>query len=53
MARLKTNTLLVVIALVSHGVAKPAEVPRDLRTVPVANALGLDPEQAYSTGRIC
>ena len=42
MGRSKTSTLLVVIALMAQGVAESVEVPQDLRTVPVANALGLD-----------
>ena len=42
MERSKTMILLLVAALVSIGVANPAEVPHDLQTVPVANALGLE-----------
>jgi len=42
MARSKTITLLLVFAMLSHGGANAAEVPHDLKTVPVANALGLD-----------
>jgi len=42
MERSKTTTLLLVAAWVSTGVANSAEVPHDLQTVPVANALGLE-----------